>query len=88
MNGRKEGMTYAQSGVDIDMKSQAIAALVKQLSFRRGEGPRMIDLPGAFTGLIDFGDQVLTLATDGVGPSSSWPRPWGSGTPWASTAWP
>lgn len=67
MNDRKEGMTYARSGVDIDMKSQAIAALVKQLSFRRKEEPRMIDLPGQFTGLIDFGEVILTLATDGVG---------------------
>ena len=67
MSDRKEGMTYARSGVDIDMKSQAIAALVKQLSFRRKEGPRMIDLPGQFTGLIDFGDVILTMATDGVG---------------------
>lgn len=64
---KKEGMTYARSGVDIDMKSQAIAALVKQLSFRRRDGPRMIDLPGQFTGLIDMGDRILTLATDGVG---------------------
>lgn len=67
MSDRKEGMTYARSGVDIDMKSQAISALVKQLSFRRKEGPRMIDLPGQFTGLIDFGEVILTLATDGVG---------------------
>ena len=67
MVDKKEGMTYAQSGVDIDMKSQAIAALVKQLSFRRQDGPRMIELPGQFTGLIDFGEQILTLATDGVG---------------------
>ena len=67
MSDRKEGMTYAGSGVDIDMKSRAIAALVKQLSFRRKEGPRMIDLPGQFTGLIDFGETILTLATDGVG---------------------
>lgn len=27
----------------------------------------MIDLPGQFTGLIDFGEVILTLATDGVG---------------------
>jgi len=67
MVDKKEGMTYARSGVDIDMKSQAIAALVKQLSFRRQSGPRMIDLPGQFTGLIDLGDRILTLATDGVG---------------------
>lgn len=67
MAADKESMTYAKSGVNIDMKSQAIAALVKQLRFRRSSGPKMIDLPGQFTGLIDFGDIALTLATDGVG---------------------
>jgi len=59
--------TYAKAGVDIDQKSKAISALVQHLRYRRqGEG-RMIDLPGQFTGLIDLGDRVLTLATDGVG---------------------
>jgi phosphoribosylformylglycinamidine cyclo-ligase len=65
--GSREPMTYAQAGVDIDGKSQAIEALVKQLTFRRAGKVRMIDLPGQFTGLIDFGDVALTLCTDGVG---------------------
>ena len=60
-------MTYSQAGVNIDAKSQAIEALVKQLTFRRSGEVRMIDLPGQFTGLIDFGDIALTLCTDGVG---------------------
>ena len=64
---QKEHMTYARAGVDIDGKSRAIEALVKQLKYRRSGKVRMIDLPGQFTGLIDFGDIVLTLCTDGVG---------------------
>ncbi len=62
-----KGLTYAKAGVDIDKKSSSIAALVKHLSYRRKGVGKPIDLPGHFTGLIDFGDYALTLATDGVG---------------------
>ena len=62
-----KGMTYARAGVDIDKKSSSIAALVRHLSYRRKGMGRPIDLPGHFTGLIDFGDYALTLCTDGVG---------------------
>jgi phosphoribosylformylglycinamidine cyclo-ligase len=62
-----KGMTYAKAGVDIDKKSSSIAALVEQLKFRRSGFGKPIDLPGHFTGLIDFGDIALTLCTDGVG---------------------
>ena len=62
-----KGMTYAKAGVDIDKKSSSIAALVKHLRYRRKGMGRPIDLPGHFTGLIDFGDYALTLCTDGVG---------------------
>ena len=64
---KEDAWTYAKAGVDIDRKSQAISALVGQLKYRRQGIPRMIDLPGQFTGLIDLGDHILTLATDGVG---------------------
>lgn len=67
MSDSKKPLTYAQAGVNIDAKSQAIEALVKQLVFRRSGPVRMIELPGQFTGLIDFGDVALTLCTDGVG---------------------
>lgn len=60
-------MTYAAAGVDIDRKSSSIAALVEHLKFRRKGFGKPIDLPGHFTGLIDFGDVALTLCTDGVG---------------------
>lgn len=59
--------TYAKAGVDIDRKSQAISALVSHLTYRRTGRGRMIELPGQFTGLMDMGDHILTLATDGVG---------------------
>ncbi len=60
-------MTYADAGVDIDKKSKSISALVGHLRFKRKGIGRPIDLPGHFTGLIDFGDIALTLCTDGVG---------------------
>jgi phosphoribosylformylglycinamidine cyclo-ligase len=61
-------MTYAGAGVDIDKKSRSIDALVRHLKYRRkGRLGAPIDLPGHFTGLIDFGDYALTLCTDGVG---------------------
>jgi len=63
----KNHMTYAKAGVDIEAKSQAIASLVKQLRYRRSGRGRMMDVKGQFTSLIDFGDVVLTLCTDGVG---------------------
>ncbi len=60
-------MTYAEAGVDIDRKSDSIAALVGKLRFRREGLGKPIDLGGHFTGLIDFGGYALTLCTDGVG---------------------
>lgn len=60
-------MTYAKAGVDIDRKSGSISALVEHLKYKRKGFGRPIDLPGHFTGLIDFGDYALTLCTDGVG---------------------
>jgi phosphoribosylformylglycinamidine cyclo-ligase len=62
-----KSMTYAKAGVDIDKKSSSIAALVEHLRYKRKGFGKPIDLPGHFTGLIDFGDLALTLCTDGVG---------------------
>ncbi len=62
-----KGMTYAAAGVDIDKKSSSIDALVDHLRYRRKGFAGPIDLPGHFTGLVDFGDYALTLCTDGVG---------------------
>jgi phosphoribosylformylglycinamidine cyclo-ligase len=60
-------LTYAKAGVDIERENIAIAALAKQLTFKRkGIGAPLTDV-GHYAGLIDFGDYALALATDGVG---------------------
>ncbi|MCL2143510.1 MAG: phosphoribosylformylglycinamidine cyclo-ligase [Methanomassiliicoccaceae archaeon] len=61
------GWTYAKAGVNIDDKSSAIDSLVKELKYKRTGKGRAADLKGLFTSLIDFGDDYLTLCTDGVG---------------------
>lgn len=61
------GWTYARAGVNIDKKSSAIGSLVKELKYKRTGKGRSADLKGLFTSLIDFGDDYLTLCTDGVG---------------------
>jgi phosphoribosylformylglycinamidine cyclo-ligase len=63
----KKGMTYAKAGVDIDLKSRCISALVDELRDERKGRWKTVDLPGHFTGLIDFGEYALSLCTDGVG---------------------
>jgi phosphoribosylformylglycinamidine cyclo-ligase len=52
-----EGLTYAESGVDIDASEAATAALIGAAG----------EFEGDYAGLVDIGDQYLALATDGVG---------------------
>ncbi len=60
-------LTYAKAGVDIERENIAIAALAKQLTFKRkGIGAPITDV-GHYAGLIEFGDHALALTTDGVG---------------------
>ena len=60
-------LTYAEAGVDIDIENRAIAALAKQLTYKRkGFGAPITDV-GHYAGLIDFGEYALALTTDGVG---------------------
>lgn len=59
--------TYKKSGVDIEMESIAIRNLSKHLSFIREDFGTPINIGDHFTGLISFGDYVLSLNTDGVG---------------------
>ena len=55
-------MKYKDAGVDIDMESRFIKALVSQIKFRRGK------LEGFhFTGLVEFGNYYIAMNTDGVG---------------------
>lgn len=60
-------LTYADAGVDIDKKSEAIDQLVKNLMFtRKGVGKRL-ELDGGYAGFVEFGSYALGLCTDGVG---------------------
>jgi phosphoribosylformylglycinamidine cyclo-ligase len=59
--------TYREAGVDIDLEAEAIAALVRNLTYRREGQFRMISGVGHFAGLIDFGPLSLALTVDGVG---------------------
>jgi phosphoribosylformylglycinamidine cyclo-ligase len=60
-------ITYREAGVDIDLESSAIKALIQNLTYRRKGRFTMTGSPGHFAGLIDFGDLALALTTDGVG---------------------
>jgi len=53
----EEGLTYAESGVDIDDSEAATDALLGATGGFEGD----------FAGLVDIGDRYLALATDGVG---------------------
>jgi phosphoribosylformylglycinamidine cyclo-ligase len=53
----EEGLTYAQTGVDIDESEAATMALIGAAG----------EFEGDYAGLVDIGDQYLALATDGVG---------------------
>ena len=65
-----EPMDYASAGVDIDLEGSAVASLIGALSKsvrKSGTPGAPVDLPGGFGGLIEFGDNLLAMATDGVG---------------------
>jgi phosphoribosylformylglycinamidine cyclo-ligase len=53
----EEGLTYAETGVDIEASEAATAALVGATG----------EFEGDYAGLVDIGDQHLALAADGVG---------------------
>ena len=53
-----EGLTYAETGVDIEASEDATAALLEAF----GSGMKT-----EYAGLLDIGDRYLALATDGVG---------------------
>jgi phosphoribosylformylglycinamidine cyclo-ligase len=59
--------TYREAGVDIDLETTAIKALIKNLTYKRTGSCTMLGSVGHFAGLIDFGDIALALTTDGVG---------------------
>ncbi|MGE5831682.1 MAG: phosphoribosylformylglycinamidine cyclo-ligase, partial [Methanomicrobiales archaeon] len=59
--------TYRAAGVDIDLVKDAIGALTGKVTFRRKKPYGMLGGVGHYAGLIDFGEHVLALTTDGVG---------------------
>lgn len=63
----KEGTTYAEAGVDIKEEGEAIRGLVSSLDFKRKGAGAQVELGGNFTGLIEFGENYLSMCTDGVG---------------------
>ena len=63
-------MTYAEAGVDQDVMNEAAKSLLGSLRFRREGLGAPYRHEGGFSGLIEFGDVLLGLATDGVGTKS------------------
>ena len=60
-------LTYAEAGVDIDKKSEAIEHLVRVLGFTRPGVGKRVEMPGGYAGFIEFGSYALGMCTDGVG---------------------
>lgn len=61
------GFTYCRAGVDIDLETDAVGSLVKELTYRRHGALKAMGGSGHFAGLMAFGSKVLGLTTDGVG---------------------
>ena len=55
--GEADGLTYAETGVDIEASEAATAALVGAVG----------EFEGDYAGLVEVSDRYLALATDGVG---------------------
>src|SRR5690554_6582684 len=70
MNGEKNGLTYAASGVDIDAGNRMVELI--RPAIRSTARPGAFGEIGGFGGLFDlksagFADPVLVAANDGVG---------------------
>ena len=64
MDNLKE-ITYSDSGVDIEKEEIAINQIISNINYqRKGIGQ---PLGGHYAGLIEFGNLILVLCTDGVG---------------------
>lgn len=66
----ERGMTYSDAGVDQDVMNAAAKSLLGSLGFKRQGLGAPYKHEGGFSGLIEFGDVLLGLATDGVGTKS------------------
>jgi len=59
--------TYADSGVDISAEEEAIRALQKHFKAKKKGRGSPINIEGAYAGLLDMGDFIIGITTDGVG---------------------
>ena len=59
--------TYAESGVDISAEEEAIKALRKHFTTKKQGRGSPINIEGAYAGLLDMGDFIIGITTDGVG---------------------
>lgn len=66
----ERGLTYTDAGVDQDVMNAAAKSLLGSLRFKREGLGAPYRHEGGFSGLIEFGDVLLGLATDGVGTKS------------------
>jgi phosphoribosylformylglycinamidine cyclo-ligase len=62
-----EKYSYKEAGVDIDLEADGVKTLINMLSYKRTGEHGMLGGVGHFAGLIDLGDKVLSMCTDGVG---------------------
>ncbi len=60
-------MKYSDAGVDFEEEGRTIGGIVSALRFKRDGLGAPVSLDNGFSGLIDFGDVYLAMATDGVG---------------------
>ena len=59
--------TYADSGVDISAEEEAIRALQKHFKAKKKGRGSPINIEGAYAGLLDMGEFIIGITTDGVG---------------------
>jgi len=59
--------TYAESGVDISAEAEAIKVLQRHFKTKKKGRGSPITIEGAYAGLLDMGDFIIGITTDGVG---------------------
>ncbi len=60
--------TYAASGVDVDVRSKALSALLAGVRYRAPpDHGRVVSAPGHFAGLLRIGRETVAVTTDTVG---------------------
>jgi len=64
----RKDWTYAAAGVDVSVRSRALAALLASVRYRPPPTHgRPLDLPGHFAGLVRVGRETIAVTTDTVG---------------------